>query len=62
MKAGVQWAKTPLANKDVKIHFWTVVGHDGPGYVDVGTLAGYIRQADRYGRRRWPLVCMLCLT
>ncbi len=44
-KARDQWAETTSANKDVKIHFWAVAGHDGPGYVDAGTLTRYIGQA-----------------
>ena len=37
--------KTTSANSDVKIYIGALAGHDGGGYVDGGTLAGYIRQA-----------------
>lgn len=37
--------KTTSANSDVKIYIGALAGHDGAGYVDADTLAGYIKEA-----------------
>ena len=33
------------ANEDVKIYIGALAGNNGTGYVNAGTLAGYIREA-----------------
>jgi hypothetical protein len=40
-----QWAKNGSANPDIKVYIGALAGHDGSGYVDSNTLAGYITHA-----------------
>jgi len=62
-KARDQWATTTSAYNGVK----ALAPHDSTGYVNVGTLTGYMRLgrvlvASRFGRRRRPLFCIVYLT
>lgn len=42
-----QWAKNGSANPDIKVYIGALAGHDGSGYVDRNTLAGYIKHAQK---------------